>query len=271
MRRVALSIAGFLILFCIYHSAEYMILNRNNALAFLGISVAFFVAAFFISRWQGLPGLSAVGIIFKKPAKFHFIIGLGVGFILNALLVACLGLTDIEAISFIPSTKEFILQASILTFGTFFSSLTEDILTRGYLFAQLERKAGKITLILVSAIVYVFNHIHRLDEPIYLVYLFVMGVQLMIPLVILRNIWYTLGVHWAGNIVYHLANTVMHSTAGSNQFPSMLVAIGFLSMLIPVNFFVCKSLVKKISPSYRGYSSAGFGHSSELICTGSAN
>lgn len=244
MRRVALSMAGFLILFCIYHSAEYMILYKNNALAFLAISVAFFVAAFVISRWQGFTGLSAVGIIFNRRAKYHFIVGLGVGLTLNSLMVSCLSLLDIEAVSFIPSTKEFILQASILTFGTFFSSLTEDILTRGYLFSQLEGKVGKITLVLVSAIVYVFNHIHRLDEPIYLVYLFVMGVQLMIPLVMLRNIWYTFGVHWAGNIIYHITNNVMRTSSGSSNTDPMIVAILFIALLVPVNYFVCKTLMK---------------------------
>jgi membrane protease YdiL (CAAX protease family) len=48
----------------------------------------------------------------------------------------------------------------LFIFGNFLSSLSEDILTRAYLFKHWDFPG----MIGISSVVYVLNHIHRLDQ-----------------------------------------------------------------------------------------------------------
>jgi uncharacterized protein len=184
------------------------------------------------------------------------------------MFLTCLAL-NIELISFVPPLPQFLSQAALLIFGCAFSSLTEDVLTRGYVYRHLKHTWSKPAIVLFSTLVYALNHIHRLDEPVYFLYALVLGVQLMIPLVITKNIWYTFGVHWAGNIVYHLTNNVMHTAGGSNPFPAIAVAIIVALPAIPLHYLVCRKLAgskasqNTFAPQRR--SSPVFRHSSELI------
>jgi membrane protease YdiL (CAAX protease family) len=235
-------IAGFLLLFACYHAAEYCMLYRNSSWGFLLLSLLFFAVAFFIARWQGDKDLRQWGLTIRKTFPSFLLTGLLTGLAVSSCMaLTCLAL-NIEVISFVPSLPQFLTQAALLTFGCAFSSLTEDVLTRGYLYRHFKNKWSKPALVLLSALVYAINHIHRLNEPVYFLYALVLGVQLMLPLVITRNIWYTFGVHWAGNIVYHLTNSVMHTTDGSNSFPGIVVAIIFSLLSLPLHYLICKRL-----------------------------
>jgi len=52
-------VLGFLILFGLYHAAEYFVLFEYNPTAFLGVQIIFFIAAWQIARWQKFKGLGA--------------------------------------------------------------------------------------------------------------------------------------------------------------------------------------------------------------------
>jgi len=259
---------GFTALFTCYHAAEYMVLYMNSSIGFLGLSTLFFVIAFAVARWQGYQGLSAWGMVFKKSNFIFLLAGLLAGLAVNTLAYLASMALNQEMVSFIPPVQQFIPQASLLIFGCAFSSLTEDVLTRGYLYRHLTGRVSTGLLVLISALVYVLNHIHRLDEPVYLLFLFIVGIQLMIPFVICKNIWYTMGIHWAGNIVYHVSNNVMHTEATTVSHGPMWITILFMTMLIPVNYFLCRQLAHPGLPStVNGYrhSSPAFRHSSELV------
>ncbi len=254
-------ITGFVLLFLIYHVAEYMILEKNSAVGFLAVSLLFFIVAWLVSRWQGRTGFSAWGVCFSKKNGQLFLLGLLAGLIINALMVLTSLAVGMEKISFIPLWRDFLTQTSLLVFGTFISSLTEDILTRGYLFAHLKGRISYVLVIFISSLVYVLNHIHRLDEPLYLLYLFIMGIQLVIPLIMTGNIWYTLAVHWAGNIVYHITNTVMHTEQANSSFSSFWLGIFFVALLVPINYFILRFM----GFSLKSLSSAKSRHSSICI------
>ena len=259
---------GFTALFTCYHAAEYMVLYMNSPMGFLGLSALFFIVAYAIARWQGLNGLSAWGMVFRKDQVVYLFAGLLIGLTINALSYLVSLALHQEIVVSIPPIHQFIPQASLLIFGCAFSSLAEDVLTRGYIYRHLHGRISTNLLVLISALVYVLNHVHRLDEPIYLLFLLLVGIQLMIPLVICRNIWYTMGVHWAGNIVYHVTNNVMHTETISHSNGPMWITIGFMALLIPVNYFLCRQLAHPPLPapvnSFR-HSSAAFRHSSELV------
>lgn len=240
-------VTGFIALFICYHAAEYIILYKNNAIAYLIIILFFFFVSWIIGKWQFKKGLQAWGITFNRSTFKYAGIGLSVGIVVYVLAFLTSIQYNIEVISFIPSFRVFILQSSLLIFGSFFSSLSEDVLTRTYLYQHLHNRVNKFLLVLISAAVYTFNHIHRLDEPLYLVYAFILGIQLIIPVLYIKNIWYTLGIHWAGNIVYHVTSNVMHTQNGTNDFSPLMLLIIFVTLLIPINYFVSRRIGDKKS------------------------
>lgn len=260
---------GFLLLFACYHAAEYMILRLNSSLGFLTLSINFFLLAYFVAKQQGDGDLHGWGLPFKKGFPVLFVAGLTVGLVISsALFITCLVL-HIEVISFVPPVHQFLSQAALLVFGCALSSLTEDVLTRGYLYRHVAHRWRKPSIALFSALVYALNHIHRLNEPVYFIYVFILGIQLVVPLLVTGNLWYTFGVHWAGNIVYHLTNNVLHATSGSNGFPGIVVAIVFVLLTIPLHYSISRRLAgcnkKNSFFSLQRHSSAFIRHSSRVI------
>ncbi|GAA4742972.1 CPBP family intramembrane glutamic endopeptidase [Flavisolibacter ginsenosidimutans] len=262
-------IAGFNLLFLCYHSAEYMILSQNSAAGFLFLSTLFFVLAFLLAKWQGDKNLAPWGLALQKSLPVYLTSGLLAGLVISSLsFFTCLAL-HIEVVSLVPPLKDFLPTAALLIFGSAVSSLTEDLLTRGYVYRHTKSKISRQYLALLSAIIYVLNHVHRLNEPVYLLYVFVLGLALVLPLLITGNIWYTLGVHWAGNIVYHLTSNVMHTSSGDNAFPALWISIVFTLLSIPLHCFICQQLTSKkenesfVSPLR--HSSTPIRHSSELV------
>jgi hypothetical protein len=237
-------IVGFAALFTCYHGAEYMVMYKNSSIGFLLITSIFFLVAWLIARWQKETGLTAWGIIFNRTTGIFLFSGLLVGLAINIIAYLLSIYLNIQVLGYIPSTIQFIEQSALLIFGCCLSSLTEDILTRGYIYKHFHGRVSNLMLVLLSATVYVLNHIHRLNEPVYLLYLFLIGINLIIPFFFTRNIWYTLGVHWAGNIVYHITNNVMHTDNGTNPFSALWLMIIFMALLIPVNYFIARCLTR---------------------------
>lgn len=230
-------ITGFLVLFFFYHAAEYMIMQQNSTVGFLAGQAAFFLAAWLIARWQGFTGFTAWGIIFKSPAGRNLLAGLLLGFVVYGLyFVASLSL-HFEEIEAVPSAAVFIQSFLLFTFGTFFSSLSEDVLTRSYLYKHFSGKISPAILLFLSSLVYVANHIYRLGDGVQvLLYLFILGVFLMLALMLTKNIWLTLGLHWSGNIVYQLTNNIIQTKSLGSGPGQLWLYIGFLMLLIPATY-----------------------------------
>jgi membrane protease YdiL (CAAX protease family) len=263
------TIAGFVLLFAGYHAAEYMMLFRKSPAGFLLLTGLFFLAGFLIARWQGDKSLHRWGLSTQRGFPAFLITGLLAGLTINMLMTLTCHALDIEFISFVPPLRQFLPQAALLLFGCGLSSLSEDVLTRCYVFRHTDKKWNPVTIVLFSSLVYALNHIYRLQQPVSFLYLFMLGIQLAVPLLVTRNIWYTLGVHWAGNIVYHLTNSIMHTSAGSNPFPSMVVALIFTVLSIPVHYLICRQLTgnrqKETAFALQRHSSPHIRHSSGLV------
>ena len=143
---------GFTALFTCYHAAEYMVLYMNSPAGFLGLSALFFIVAWMVARWQGYKSLSAWGMSFKKSHFVFLLAGLLAGLTVNMLaFLSSLALHQ-QMVSFIPPIHQFIPQASLLIFGCAFSSLTEDVLTRGYLYRHFTGRVSTGLLVLLSAL-----------------------------------------------------------------------------------------------------------------------
>lgn len=240
-------ILGFLLLFAGYHGAEYMMLFHNSSTGFLVMQALFLLLAFLVARWQGFHGLGAWGLSGGRSS----LKALGNGLLAGGLVYCLYFFTSLmighTAIDAIPPANQFIPSFLLFALGTFLSSLSEDILTRGYLFRQFGEKLPQYTLVLLSALVYVINHIYRLkDGPLVWLYLFIIGVFLMLALVRTKNIWLTLGLHWSGNIVYHTTNSIISTKQLSTGNSETWLYIGFLVLLIPITLVICR---RKVHPA----------------------
>src|SRR4051812_12237519 len=135
-------IIGFFILFALYHAAEYMILSKNNAGGFLAFQIMFFIAAWMIGRWHFKEGLAAWGLSVKKHFVAQLLFGMMMGIILYGLTYFVNLATGVEVKVSLPQYSAITGSLLLFIFGNFFSSFSEDVLTRGYLFRHLNGKVS---------------------------------------------------------------------------------------------------------------------------------
>lgn len=241
------AIAGFIILFLLYHAAEYCLGRNNNIAAFLVLMGTCIATAYFIARWMGLGGNAAWGLPIQKTSIRLTAIGLILGLIIyTSAFLARLAL-GAEIITGTPSFSQALTGSIVFILGTILPSLAEDILTRGYLYKFFHSKMSSTAFVLLSSIVFTANHIDRYDAGFTIfLFLFITGVCLAIPLAITGNLWYSFGMHWAGNIVYRITNDVLQTAPGSNRSYSMWVLILFVSLAAIINYFVSLRLRNRL-------------------------
>ena len=90
----------------------------------------------------------------------------------------------------------------MLLLATFVPSLAEDILTRGFWYraAGIRWRSGAM-FVLVSATIFVLNHVYRLGEgPLEWLRLFAFGLPYAAVLWRSGSLWAALGLHWGWNL-----------------------------------------------------------------------
>ncbi|MFC6998298.1 CPBP family intramembrane glutamic endopeptidase [Rufibacter roseus] len=236
-------VAGYGALALTYHAAEYAMRFHQHVPLFLGLMLAVIPVAYIVARLQGLKGLSAWGLRMNSTFIKFFAYGLGLGILVNGVAFAVRLWLNMEVVTAVPELSTLAIQTLIFTVGTFLPSLAEDVLTRGYLYGHLHKRMGKWSLVILSAVVYVLNHVYSLnDGPAALIYLFVLGIMMAIPLVYTKNLWYTVGAHWAGNIVYRFSNDVLSVKEGTSAIPGLWELTFFILLFALVNYIVSKKL-----------------------------
>lgn len=235
---------GFVILWSCYHLAESSMYYANNAIGFL-----LGMALFFVCAWQ-LPkhrGLSSWGLGLHKGWWKMLLSGMLIGFVLYGLQFTLAIYWRSEQLVKVPSWEVIVPQLAYWSLGTALSSFSEDILTRGYVYHYYKNTLSPTWLVIASALLYWFNHIHRLtDDWVTFGYLFVLGVLLMIPLVKTQSLWVTGGIHWAGNIFFHLSHSIAHTQeVPHSRYSSNILLIFCIIVLIPIVGVLPFSPVKK--------------------------
>jgi membrane protease YdiL (CAAX protease family) len=202
-KRILSFVIGFIILFIIYHFPEFFPAFWIMAICKIG----FLFAAFISGRLQGFNGLKGYGLAFNKRWVMDLMSGLHIGlffFFLSVFLSTRLGF---EEITVVYSFHSAISHLPMILLMTAIPSMAEDILTRGYVFAHLKfmKPFGWIVL---SSVIYVLNHIWRLqDGPAVISYLFMLGMVLAYSVWITRSLWLAFGIHWGANIAFESGTT----------------------------------------------------------------
>lgn len=229
---------GFAILFFCYHAAEYMILFRNSPPGFLAFQAVFFVAAYLIARWQHKPGLAAWGLDFKKGMLTQLLMGMLLGIALYGITLLCSLLLGSEKVLRVPALSEVLMPFGLFVLGNLFSSFSEDLLTRGYVYEHLKGRLHNRLIALISATIYLLNHIYRLDDgPLVWSYLFLLGILYVIPLLLTRRLWFTGGMHWAGNLTFFYSHEIIASEETGHGPTPNLVFIVVILLMMPLTYY----------------------------------
>lgn len=197
--------AGFAILFAVYHFPEFFPAFWIMAV----FKIGFLPVAFACARLQGWKGLGGYGLGLENGWVKHLLKGLLTGIIFFSLSVLASILLGYEQITDVD-TASILQQLPLLLLMTVFPSIAEDILTRGYLYGHLSQKMKPALWILVSAAVYVLNHIWRLNDDLsVLTYLFILGLVLALVVWQTKALWLAFGIHWGANIAFECSHSFM--------------------------------------------------------------
>lgn len=237
-KEILKTLTSFIVLFVLYHLAEYMIVFKNHVAGFFIFQFLFFLSAWVLGNWNQKNGFDFWMLSFSKLKAKHFLIGLILGLILYGVPYIISLSLGIESISKIPTLTD-ILKASIpFSIGVLFSSFSEDILTRGTVFSLLNGKAKTGWIILISSTLYLLNHIYRLNDGLEtLSYLFLLGVLFVIPLIITKKLWITGFMHWSGNTFFFVSHNVIQTDSKLNSITPNQIFILWILILIPVVWF----------------------------------
>lgn len=247
--KISSKLAGFALLFLLYHAAEYMIVFRNSATGFLACHGLFIAAAYFIGKWQFGQGLAAWGLAFTPKTLRQTGVGLSIGIALYGITY-CLALyAGLEQLRTVPPSAQIVEMLSLFVFGNFFSSFAEDVLTRAYVYRHLGAVLKAPVLVAVSAGIYVLNHIYRLHEgPGTYAYLFLLGVWFMLPLLKTKQLWLTGAMHWGGNCTFYLTHEIFETVQTPGSIPANTLLSGMLLCCIPLAYYLLKPGKPQINP-----------------------
>lgn len=204
-RREFLSfILGFILLFSIYHFPEFF-----SAFWIMAVfKTGFLIVAFALAFVQGWKGLGAYGLGIKDKWLPNLLKGLFIGVMGFSLSLWISSLLGFENIFFQQSFQSIVTQLPMLLLMTAIPSVAEDLLTRGYLYGHLGNKMGKNPWILLSALIFVLNHIWRLNDGYAVIaYLFLLGLLLAYTVWLTKSLWMAFGIHWGANIMFESSSS----------------------------------------------------------------
>ena len=222
---------GLLILFVIYHFPEFF-----SSLWIAAIfKIGFLIAAFLIARKQGWTGLGGYGLSLHKGWIRNLLPGLLTGvafFLLSEWLAIKNGYEKLISLQSLPKVVKLLPLTLLMTF---FPSIAEDILTRGYLYGNLKKILKPSTFILLSAAFYVLNHIWRLTEGLSILsYLFILGLALAWALSFTKSLWLTLGIHWGANIAFEMINAAATTQTVNKSVTTWILAASYALMFVGI-------------------------------------
>jgi uncharacterized protein len=236
-------IISFAILFLLYHLAEFLILFKKSTLGFLIFQLLFFTAAYILGNWSNKTGLSFWGLPFSKKILKYSLIGIPLGIVLYAITFLSSLVLGVEFITGMPDLTAVIETSLPFILGVIFSSFSEDILTRGIVFRLLKDRLKNVWIILISSGIYLLNHIYRLNDGYdTLLYIFLLGIVLIIPLIYTKNLWVTGFMHWTGNCFFFVTNNAIQTDTNISLIKPNLLFAFWIMLYIPIVWLICKKL-----------------------------
>lgn len=136
-------------------------------------------------------------------------LGLGLALLAKLGAVAVGTYAGVYTVAWTGGSGGIVLLGTLgfLAFSTFVASTAEDILTRGLVLRAFPNPGW--SFILVSAALYVLNHIYRLHKgPVEWFMLLCFGLAYAAALWRTRSLWAAVGLHWGWNLANGLLDSV---------------------------------------------------------------
>ncbi|HQK97076.1 MAG TPA: CPBP family intramembrane metalloprotease [Bacteroidia bacterium] len=219
---------------------------KNSIPGFFGFQILFFLCAYFFGNWVSAEGFSTWGLPFNKKVWLQLLIGVVFGIALYSTSLFLSIKLGSEQVTAVPDFLKIIKSSLPFAFGVIFTSLSEDILTRGIVFRLFHSKLNTISIVFISSTIYLLNHIYRLaDGAETLTYLFLLGVIFVIPLIVTKRLWFTGAMHWAGNTFFFISHSVIETKSMAGIIsPNHIFALCILAFIPIIN------IVSKNIPDY---------------------
>jgi uncharacterized protein len=198
--------------------------------------VAMVVAAWPLGRWLGFRGYDAYALEWRRPAPMLLVGGLVLA-LLAKYVAVCVGMAlnvygALAPASPRAATVSFLSSIPWALVATFIPSIAEDILTRGFLYRALRVRWVPWVFVLVSAVVYVLNHVYRLAQgPSEWVTLFCFGLAYATAVVRTGSLWLAVGLHWGWNLANILIGDILPYKVLSEAWSPFLSAAAHLLVL----------------------------------------
>jgi membrane protease YdiL (CAAX protease family) len=226
----------FVILFIAYQLPEGLGMRVLHSLPVQAVlMIAFLPIAWLCGRALGYAGLDA-WYLRREP---RWAVLLGACFTLSVLAkLGALGIGSAAGVYRVSGAgldaAACLLAAVTMVPETFFPSVAEDIVTRGFVMRAFPMLGMRWLFIPVSALVFVLNHIYRLaNGPAEWAMLFAFGLAYAAALYRTRNLWAAVGLHWGWNYAGKLADRVA-SVDALVPNPWMVSAAAHLVLLVVV-------------------------------------
>ncbi|MCA0756546.1 CPBP family intramembrane metalloprotease [Paenibacillus sp. N4] len=193
-------IMGFLILDLYFNLLPNLI--PPGTASWLLYAAFFFVLARHVARLTGLEGLEDLGLRAHYGWKRNLKIGFAFGAAVWGSMYVLLGvLGDFRVTGFKQPQEAAVFVAEMLVV-LFLGSLINDLIVRGYLFAQLRDKLPGAALIMLSSFIYALDDVWLAGFDIRSAYVSVLlGLSLGYTLYRTGSIWMNTGLHGGLNMI----------------------------------------------------------------------
>ncbi len=203
----------FLILFAAYQAPEGIGMRLLGSMPVLAaLMLAFLPIAWACGRVLGFRGLDAWFMGFSRGwfglLAATFVLAVAVKAI-ALMLGSQAGVYAVSALEGLSASAVLLAALAMLPY-TFFPSVAEDILTRGFLMRAFPRLSQQWLFVVFSAGLYVLNHIYRLGNgAMEWIMLFCFGLAYGAALYYSRSLWAAIGLHWGWNFTGQFADRVV--------------------------------------------------------------
>ena len=224
-------LTGFLVLFLLYQTAEA---NGQDLLKVPGKPYSIFLlfllvipAAELLARWQGDAGISSYGMGLTAGWWQYYLSGVGLGLAIQTILEYFAAQIGVRRIADFRFSWTFLMRGiPWILFANFPAAAGEDLVTRGYPWRFMQT-SPLLVFLLSSALLYMLNHIIRLlTRPVTDWYhLPFLGITLAYALYQTGSLWFVIGLHQSGNVIYYGMQQMMKVTNTTNLRQRVLFGI----------------------------------------------
>lgn len=203
----------FVAMFVCYQAPEGVGLRLlNNVTVMLVLMLTFFPVAWICGRLCGYRRFDA-WFMAISPGWFKLLaVAFLAAIVAKALALTIGALTGVYRIVPAATSPGWGVLLALLTSlaMTFFPSVAEDIVTRGYWLRVLSGRVGTVAFVLISAALYVLNHVYRLSHgPFEWFMLFCYGLAYAAALALSRSLWPAIGLHWGWNFAGSFSDSLV--------------------------------------------------------------